>query len=146
MKHTTTNKKWFKALILDSTLIGGMTYALMAENIAAQTVLVFFMWWLVSIGAVFYIVMFFMGVGRDISPEIRKSWNEFWTPLAPRLACSETFLFYHVVTDIWLISLLIGNGYLWLAFFKTVNFICSLILIQHARAKVEASNPSTLPV
>lgn len=145
MKYTTTNKRWLKALIFDSALIGGMMYAVATANATAQTILVFFMWWLVCIGAVFYILMFFMGAGRDISPETRKTWNEFWTPIAPKLAASETFLFYHVVTDIWLISLLVGNGYFWLAFFKMINFICSLVLIQHARAKVEASNNASLP-
>lgn len=146
MKYTTSNKKWLKALTIDTILIGGLTFALMAENTAAQTVLVFFMWWLVCIGAVFYIVMFLMGAGRDISPEIRKTWDEFWTPIAPKLACSETFLFYHVATDIFCISLLLGNGYTWLPFFMTINFVCSLILIQYARTKVEATNSSTLPV
>lgn len=103
------------------------------------------MWWLVCIGAVFYILMFLMGINRDRGPKFREIWNEFWTPIAPELACSETFLFYHVVTDIWLISLLVGNGYFWLTFFKMSNFICSLILIQYARTKVEATNSSTPP-
>ena len=140
MKHTTTNKKWLKALIFDSALIGGMTYALMTENTTIQTVLVFFMWWLVCLRAVAYLLMFFMGIGRDMEPKYRKTWNKFWTPMASKLAASETFLFYRVVTNIWLISLLVGNGYFWLAFLWTANFICSLVLIQHARAKVEAEH------
>lgn len=144
MTIRTSAKRWRKALIMDTFLIGGLCYALMIGNPDFERIPVFFMWCLTGIGASFYICFFLLGAGRNLTPAIRAQWDDFWSRNAVSLSRSQAYLLYHVVTDIFTISLLLGNGYTWLPFFMATNFVCSLVVIGRANDKVKSLHPSVL--
>ncbi len=144
MKHSTPIKKWIRTLVLDTVLIGGFGYALHAGNETAQSIFAFFFWWMVAINLFFYFIAAVCGANRDVKdPETgeekgEKLYNVLWSEkLVNNLAVSNTFMAYHILTDLLMITLLLLSGRWVLGSFKTFTFLGSLVLIQHARSLKE---------
>lgn len=144
MKHSTPIKKWIRALVLDTALIGGFGYALHVGNETAQSIFAFFFWWTVAISLFFFFVVAVCGANKDVKdPKTgeekgKKVYDALWSEKTVNsFAASNTFMTYHILTDLIMITLLLLSGRWVLGSFKTFTFLGSLVLIQHARSLKE---------
>ena len=124
--YTTSLKTWARALTIDTVLIGALVAGFFFNVPYALAVSVFFMWWLCVLGIFAQGAVFLMISSSD--SEIKK------------LACSNTFLVYHWVSDVFLVSVLVIAGHPVLASFKAMSFLLSLMLISNARKNFRTAN------
>lgn len=149
MEHTTPTSRWIRALLLDSTLIGGYTYSVYAGFTTAQSVYIFLFWWLFGLGfvAMIWVITVTAAKESNDNPELVEAADAFWTPkTVNRLAVSDTFMVYHGLTDLFLICVLVVTGHPVLASLKVVNYFLSLTLVGKARTrKLKQATPIQEP-
>lgn len=168
--YSTSLKTWARAVGIDSILIGALVAGVIFHTPYALEVSVFFIWWisilgLVAQGAIFLRICISDSeikklklrlerqkmVGIESSAlhaetlaslaKVERLHETVWTnKLVKKLACSNTFLVYHWVTDIFLVSILVIAGHPILASFKALSFLLSLMLISNARKGFRAAN------
>lgn len=151
MKHSTSLKKWARALVLDTALIGGFGYALHFGHETAQSIFAFFFWWMVATSLFLYFIFTVVGFTKDVTapdgtPKGEQVYNALWNEkFVNSFAVSNTFLVYHVLTDLLMITLLLLSGRWVLGSFKMFTFLGTLVMIQHARSLKEERNAPTPP-
>ena len=168
--YSTSLKTWARVVGIDIILIGALVAGFFFNVPYALAVSVFFMWWLCVLGIVAQGAIFLMicisdseikklklrlesqkTVGLEDSAlhaetlaslaKVERLHEAVWTnKLVKKLACSNTFLVYHWVTDIFLVSILVIAGHPILASFKAMSFLLSLMLIRNARKDFRAAN------
>ena len=168
--YTTSLKTWARALTIDTVLIGALVAGFFFNVPYALAVSVFFIWWLCVLGifaqgAVFLVISSSDSEIKKLKlrlesqktaglegsalhaetlaslAKVERLYESVWTnKLVKKLACSNTFLVYHWVSDVFLVSVLVIAGHPVLASFKTMSFLLSLMLISNARKDFRTAN------
>ena len=168
--YSTSLKTWARAVAIDSILIGALVAGVIFHTPYTLEVSVFFMWWLCVLGIVAQGAVFLMIYISDSKikklklrlerqktvdlegsalhaetlaslAKVERLHETVWTnKLVKKLAYSNTFLVYHWVTDIFLVSILVIADHSILASFKTMSFLLGLMLISNARKDFRAAN------
>lgn len=146
MKHTTPASCWIKALFLDIVLVGGYTYSVYAGLATAQSIYIFLFWWLLGLGflAMLLAIAFTAAGKSNDDPTLTEAADKFWTPkIVNKLAYSDAFEVYHLLTDLLLICMLVVAGHPVLASLKVVTYLFSLVLTNEARTRKAKQLTST---
>lgn len=149
MKHTTPPSHWVKALFVDAVVIGGYTYSVYAGFTTAQSVYIFLFWWLLGLSFLAMVLLItFTAAGKsDDDPKLTEAADKFWTPkLVNEFAHSNAFAVYHVLTDLFLVCVLVVADHPVLASLKVINYFLSLTLTSEARTrKIKQLTPTQEP-
>lgn len=130
--------KWLKAFIIDSVIIGTFAYALHSQHPALLNLSLFVIWALATL------TVLFGGTIVMASVADTEGTKSFWdNDTVDRLAYSQPFLYYHVLTDLAIIMLAATSAYFFLAAACVARLIVSCLVIGIARKVKSERVPST---
>ena len=136
MIHSTSLRTWLKAFMLDTILTGGYALSLYFDATTAQSIYIFFFWWLCGLGSIAMIFVVIMIYTARTDYEIKTKVDDLWSDKTiNRLAYSRTFAVYHTLTDLILVCLLVAAEHPVLASLKIINYFLGLMLVVEARKR-----------